>query len=98
MNRRGFIKALIGTAAAILAPPIPFAPTAPDAPLAFHPDYFSMVIDDFRGVTRMDCLYGFAVLRPELMCRIAADDEPQPRGFLRYVEREKLALTDNSAI
>lgn len=71
MNRRRFLKALgIGVGAVALAPVLPLVPAVPP-PL--RGDWFAATKDvPVQRVPRMDILYGYAVLRPELACRVLA--------------------------
>ncbi|MHB1260341.1 MAG: twin-arginine translocation signal domain-containing protein [Thermoplasmatota archaeon] len=84
IKRRHFLKAL-GVAAVAVALPAVAAP-APHA-LQFHPGVFEAIsglegvsvrfIRSYRAETdrnpcRLDILYGWATVRPELVCRVNA--------------------------
>lgn len=71
MTRRGFLTRIVGAAIALtLARHLPgIAPTQPP-----EPDHVSLrFIKDFNGtgeVTRIDVLYGWRTLRPDLAVRV----------------------------
>ena len=70
MNRRSFFQRTIGAVLAASA-----APFLPKRALVFHRDAFVFAM---APLTRLDCLYGFAALRPEVACHIA--DYPMDLG------------------
>jgi hypothetical protein len=75
MNRRAFLRRLVqATAAIAVAPTIveawACAPTP--APLTMSVRYIRSFEPGVGFVTRIDCLYGFGVLQPAQVCRIAA--------------------------
>jgi len=59
MTRRHFFAVALAPVVAAVVRPVP---------LAFHPDAFRLVMDTVP--TRVEVLYGWAVLRPELAARI----------------------------
>lgn len=67
MNRRGFLGTLVKASAAVVAAPLLTMLPKPKPKLAFHPDAFELVMP---MPNRMDVLYGYGVVRPELTCRV----------------------------
>ncbi len=61
VTRRSFLGALAAFLGIGATTSVPVVAAPPVAPLAFHPDAFSMVFG--QPVTRMDCLYGFGTLK-----------------------------------
>lgn len=72
MNRRGFLGTI---AAALLAPFLPAAKPV----LAFDSRAFAMAMpfEQLAGVTRLDLIYGFATVRPDIAVRLLEEVEPR---------------------
>ncbi len=68
ITRRGFFAALAAVPVAVKA--VMAAPAPPQ--LMFHPDAFSLAMQPAH-VQRLDVMYGWAAVRPELACRIMND-------------------------
>lgn len=72
MKRRKFLSSLAQTAAVVAAAPfVPALPALPVQGLKYHPDAFAMVMAPIR----VDVLYGYSVIRPDLACRVLSVEE-----------------------
>ncbi len=94
IGRRGFLGLLAGAATVASLPKLPttesLVPVFPMG-IAFHRDAFALVSPP---ITRMDILWGFSNVCPEMACRIMSDNDPSYRLKLLECKLDPARLPD----